>query len=374
MEELIRLLEEAARCGASDVHLKLGACPMLRLEGRLERLPEPLVSAALTDAWLDGLLSEAQRRNFEQGVAVDTAYQLANGERFRLAAFRQSGTPALVFRHIRQVVPPLDTLGLPEVVADLCKERTGLILITGATGSGKSTTVAAMVDEINRHQARTIATIEDPVEFLHHDVECHITQREIGLDAVDYSRALVEALRQDPDVLVIGEMRDQATINTALVAAETGHLVLSTLHTTDAVETVHRILMTYPEERQNAVRVQLAAALRAVVSQRLLARDGGKGRVPAVEVMVTTDRIRELITAPDGLPEIREAIAQGRTPYRMQTFDQSLAELVAARKVTYDEALSHATRPADFALRHSGVLDGGAEVKASPFWRTGDRK
>jgi twitching motility protein PilT len=374
MEELVSLLETAARRGASDVHLKVGACPMLRLDGRLERLPEPLVSAALAHAWIDGLLSETQRHALEQGAAVDTAYQLANGERFRVAAFRQGGSPAFVFRHIRQVVPSLDTLGLPEVVADLCKERTGLILITGTTGSGKSTTVAAMVDEINRHQARTIATIEDPVEFLHRDVECHITQREIALDAVDFNRALVEALRQDPDVLVIGEMRDQQTINTALVAAETGHLVLSTLHTTDAVETVHRILMTYPEEHQNAVRVQLAAALRAVVSQRLLARDGGKGRVPAVEVMLATDRIRELITAPNRLPEIREAISQGRTPYRMQTFDQSLADLLAAGKVAYDEALKHATRPADFALRHKGVVDGAAEVKASPFWRTGDRK
>jgi twitching motility protein PilT len=373
METLIHVLQAAASRGASDVHVKVGSAPVLRLDGRLERLSDPLVSDGLARTWLEGLLSPVQRDAFEHGAAVDMAYQLPEGERFRVAAFRQAGTPAFVFRHIREAVPPLSTLGLPPVVSDLCGERSGLILITGATGSGKSTTVAAMVDEINRNQARTIATIEDPVEFLHHDVQCHVTQREIGLDATDYGRALVEALRQDPDVLVIGEIRDQQTINTALIAAETGHLVLSTLHTTDAVETVQRVIMTYPEERQNATRVQLAAALRAVISQRLVARADGTGRVPAVEVLIATDRVRELITAPDGLLVIREVIAQGQTPYRMQTFDQSLAALLEDGRVTFEEAVSHATRPADFALRHRGVVTGKDEVRSSPFWRTSDR-
>jgi twitching motility protein PilT len=374
MKTLSDLLQGAAQRGASDLHVKVGSAPALRLDGRMERLPGPQVSEELARTWLAGLLSPGQRDTFEQGLAVDLAYQLPDGERFRVVAFRQAGTPAFVFRHIRQVVPPLATLGLPPVVADLCRERAGLLLITGATGSGKSTTVAAMVDEINRHQVRTIATIEDPVEFLHRDVQCHITQREIGIDAVDYGRALVEALRQDPNVVVIGEIRDQQTINTALIAAETGHLVLSTLHTKDAVETVHRVIMTYPQERQNAARVQLAAALRAVISQRLVARADGTGRVPAVEVLMATDRIRELITAPDRLLEIREAIAHGQTPYRMQTFDQSLAALFEGGKVTFEEALSHATQPADFALRHRGVVTGKEEVSSSPFWRTSDRK
>jgi twitching motility protein PilT len=374
MQTLIDLLAGAARRGASDLHVKVGSPPIVRRDGRLERLAGPLVNEELARTWLVGLLSPVQRDAFDQGAAVDLAYQIPDGERFRVAAFRQAGTPAFVFRHIRQVIPSLATLGLPPVVTDLCRERNGLILITGATGSGKSTTVAAMVDEINRNQARTIATIEDPVEFLHRDVQCHVTQREIGLDAVDYGRALVEALRQDPDVVVIGEVRDQQTINTALIAAETGHLVLSTLHTTDAVETVQRVIMTYPQERQSAARVQFAAALRAVISQRLVARADGAGRVPAVEVLIATDRVRELITAPDGLLAIRDAIAQGQTPYRMQTFDQSLAALFEGGTVTFEEAVSHATRPADFSLRHRGVVTGKDEVRSSPFWRTSDRK
>jgi twitching motility protein PilT len=321
MEQLNQLLAAAAVDGASDLHLKVDSRPLLRVEGRLHRSQAAPIDGPTLWRWLDGLLSPSQRGAFEARRAVDLAYHHPAGQRFRVAAFWQAGGPALVFRSIRTDIPPLEELGLPAVVAELCKERAGLVLITGATGSGKSTTLAAMIDRINHTQERTISTIEDPVEFLHKDARCHITQREIGVDAVDFKTALVETLRHDPDIILVGEMRDEETIATAMLAAETGHLVLSTLHTTDATETVHRIFMTYPEGRHSAVRIQLATTLKAVISLRLVRRRDGQGRVPAVEVMMVTDRIRDLLIAPNRLSEIRQAIAEGerRTACRPST-------------------------------------------------------
>ncbi len=362
MEGLYRLLAEMVEAGASDLHLKVGAAPLVRVDGAVRPLGESTLTSAELARWVSGLLTDTQEARLDGGRAVDLAYTDAAGERFRLACFRQAGSPAFVFRHVRAQAPSLDELGLPEVVRGLCEPRAGLVLITGATGSGKSTTLAAMVNQINRSHALTITTLEDPVEILHQDEKCHITQREIGLDAVSFATGVVEALRQDPDVILIGELRDRETIATAMLAAETGHLVLSTLHTKEAAETIHRILATFPDDGRDAARVQLAACLRAVVSQRLVPRAAGEGRVPACEVMVATDHVRDLIRR-DRLHELPDAIASGRTPYQMQSFDQSLAELLADGTITFDEALAHATRPADFALRYRGVVDGGAEVE-----------
>jgi len=378
MEGLHRLLAEMVAAGASDLHLKVGAPPLVRVDGTVRANDAPPLTEAKVDGWVAGLLTEAEKARLASLRAVDLAYTDPAGERFRLALFRQAGTPAFVFRHVLAQAPSLAELDLPEVVETLCVPRAGLVVITGATGSGKSTTLAAMVDHINRSYPLAISTLEDPVEILHHDDQCHITQREIGLDAVSFATGVVEALRQDPDVILIGELRDRETIATAMLAAETGHLVLTTLHTKEAAETVHRILATFPDDGRDAARVQLAACLRAVMSQRLVPRAGGDGRVPACEVMVVTDHIRDLIRR-DRLHEIPDAIAGGRTPYGMQTFDQALAELLAAGTVTFEEALAHATRPADFALRYRGIVAGGAEVEtATPAggkdrWRGGHR-
>jgi len=378
MEGLHRLLAEMVAAGASDLHLKVGAPPLWRVDGEVRTAGDSLLTEVVVGAWVAGLLTDGEQARLEAGRAVDLAYTDPAGERFRLACFRQAGTPAFVFRHVRAEPPSLGELDLPEVVEALCAPRAGLVVITGATGSGKSTTLAAMVDHINRAFPLTIATLEDPVEILHRDVRCHITQREIGLDAASFATGVVEALRQDPDVILIGELRDRETIATAMLAAETGHLVLTTLHTKEAAETVHRILATFPDDGRDAARVQLAACLRAVVSQRLVPRAEGDGRVVACEVMVVTDRIRDLIRR-DRLHEIPDVIATGRTPYQMQTFDQALAELLAAGTITFDEALAHATRPADFALRYRGIVDGGEEVEAATpnggkdRWRGGHR-
>jgi len=370
MEHLHRLLAEMVAAGASDLHLKVGAPPLLRVDGTVRAVDAPPLAEAEVDRWVAGLLTEAETARLDSLRAVDLAYTDPAGERFRLACFRQAGTPAFVFRHVRALAPSLEELDLPEVVEALCVPRAGLVIITGATGSGKSTTLAAMVDHINRAYPLAIATLEDPVEILHRDDKCHITQREIGLDAASFATGVVEALRQDPDVILIGELRDRETITTAMLAAETGHLVLTTLHTKEAAETVHRILATFPDDGRDAARVQLAACLRAVVSQRLVPRAGGDGRVPACEVMVVTDHIRDLIRR-DLLHEIPDTIASGRTPYGMQTFDQALADLLAAGAVTFEEALAHATRPADFALRYRGIVAGSEEVKPGSAGRGG---
>jgi len=368
MEHLHRLLAEMVVAGASDLHLKVGAPPLVRVDGTVHAIDAPPLAEAEVDRWVAGLLTEGSEARLNSLRAVDLAYTDPAGERFRLACFRQAGTPAFVFRHVLAQAPSLAELDLPEVVEALCVPRAGLVVITGATGSGKSTTLAAMVDHINRAYPLAITTLEDPVEILHRDHKCHITQQEIGLDAASFASGVVEALRQDPDVILIGELRDRETIATAMLAAETGHLVLTTLHTKEAAETVHRILATFPDDGRDAARVQLAACLRAVVSQRLVPRADGDGRVPACEVMVVTDRIRDLIRR-DLLHEIPDAIASGRTPYGMQTFDQALAELLAAGAVTFEEALAHATRPADFALRYRGIVGGGEEVEPGPRGR-----
>ncbi|MCB9557227.1 MAG: type IV pilus twitching motility protein PilT [Deltaproteobacteria bacterium] len=351
-----RVLAAAQRLGASDIHLKVGLPPIFRIKGDLRTVRDvPAIDLESLEAFSEHIMSERQRGEFEKFHETDLAYTSPNGHRFRTNVFMQRGTLGMVLRLIPPEVPPFQTLGLPSVVTSLADEQRGLVLVTGVTGSGKSTTLAAMLDHINRTRAYHIVTIEDPIEYAFSDRRSVINQRELGLDTTSFGRALRAALRQDPDVILVGEMRDMETIEIALLAAETGHLVLSTLHTTDAVETVNRIVSVFPGEKQTQARLQLASALRGVVSQRLLPRADGKGMAPAVEVLVNTARVRELIEEPQRTVEIHEAIAEGRNPYGMITFDQSLTELVQRQVVTYETALKNASNPDDFALYFSGI-------------------
>ena len=360
--EISDLLAFSVKNKASDLHLSSGLPPMIRVHGDIRRINVPVLSHTEVHGMVYDIMNDGQRKTYEENLEVDFSFEIPNLARFRVNAYVQNRGAAAVFRTIPSKVLSLEELKCPEIFKEISDQPRGIVLVTGPTGSGKSTTLAAMVDHINHNNPLAITTLEDPVEILHHDALGHITQREIGLDATSFATGVVEALRQDPDVILIGELRDRETIATAMLAAETGHLVLTTLHTKEATETVQRILATFPDDGRNGARVQLAACLRAVVSQRLIPRAGGAGRVPACEVMVVTDRIRDLIRR-DLLHEIPDAIASGRTPYGMQNFDQALAELLAAGTITFDEALAHATRPADFALRYRGIVSGGEEVE-----------
>ena len=331
----------------------------------------PPINEELLYAFIKNAMNERQSKEWEKYHECDLAYTTKENVRFRANVFTRSGMPGLVLRMIPAEIPAFETLGLPDVVLKLANETRGLVLVTGITGSGKSTTLAAMVDSINRHRACHIVTVEDPVEFMFTDRRSVVNQRELGMDTTSFSRALRAALRQDPDVVLVGEMRDLETIETALLAAETGHLVLSTLHTTDAVETVNRIIGAFPKDQQQQIRMQLGSALKGVISQRLLPQADGRKMTPAVEVMVNTARVRELIEDPTRNIEIRQAISEGRNPYGMMTFDQCLIDLVRKRLVTYETALRNSTNADDFALVFRGISGGGSsmdEGEDNPDW------
>ena len=354
--ELNEILTIALRGGASDIHLKAGLPPMFRVDGQLvplkdgKRLPPEEVARMAF-----GIMNEFQKEKFKNSNEVDLAYGVPGLGRFRVNVFQQRGTIGAVLRVIPFKIMSIKELQLPPVLEKIALEERGLILVTGTTGSGKSTTLAAMIDHINSSETNHIITIEDPIEFLIRDKRSIINQREVGVDTMSFSQALKSALRQDPDVILVGEMRDVETIETAMHAAETGHLVMSTLHTLDATETINRIISTFPPHQQKQVRIQLGSVLRGVVSQRLVPRADGKGRVAAVEIMKATARIKEMIEDKDRTKEIADAIAQGHVSYGMQTFDQSLMSLVRANLVTYQEALRQASNPDDFALRFQGI-------------------
>ncbi|WP_224243383.1 type IV pilus twitching motility protein PilT [Hyalangium gracile] len=365
--ELNEILQIALRGGASDIHLKAGLPPMFRVDGSLvplkdgKRLPPEEVARMAF-----GIMNEFQKEKFKASNEVDLAYGVPGLGRFRVNIFQQRGTIGAVLRVIPFKVMTIKDLLLPPILEKIVGEERGLILVTGTTGSGKSTTLAAMIDHINANETNHIMTVEDPIEFLIRDKRSIINQREVGVDTLSFSQALKSALRQDPDVILVGEMRDYETIETALHAAETGHLVMSTLHTLDATETINRIVSAFPPHQQKQVRLQLAAVLKAVVSQRLIPRADGKGRVAAVEVLRVTARVRELIEDKDRTKEIHDAISQGFDTYGMQTFDQSLMGLVRNGLVSYEEAHRQATNPDDFALRFSGV-SGTADSKWDNF-------
>jgi twitching motility protein PilT len=354
--ELNEILKIALKGGASDIHVKSGLPPMFRVDGALvplkngERLmPEDIQKMAYA------IMNPLQKQRFDEVREVDLAYGIAGLGRFRVNVFQQRGSVGIVFRVIPFGVKSIEQLHLPKVIETIAIEQRGLILVTGTTGSGKSTTLAAMIEYINANRTCHIMTIEDPIEFLIRDRRSIVNQREIGVDTQSFSMALRAALRQDPDVILVGEMRDFETIETAITAAETGHLVMSTLHTLDATETINRIISVFPPYQQKQIRLQLSSILRAVVSQRLVPRADGKGRVPALEVLVSTARIRECIADKDRTKEIHDAISKGYTTYGMQTFDQSLMHLVKQGLVTYEEALKHVSNPDDFALRFRGI-------------------
>jgi len=354
--ELNEILAVAVKAKGSDIHIKTGLPPIVRIDGRLHPIPNaPRLSPELVGAMADSLMNDRQRRKFEESWEVDLAYAVPGMGRFRVSVYRQRGTIAMVFRAISVVIPTLDGLNLPPVIKQICQEERGLVLVTGTTGSGKSSTLAAMIDFINQNRTSNIITVEDPVEFLHRDNKSIISQREVGSDTQSFANALKGALRQDPDVILVGEMRDLETIETAMTAAETGHLVMSTLHTMDAAETINRIIGVFPPYHQRQVRIQLAGVIKGVISQRLVPKADGKGRVPAVEVMLGTGRIRECIDDENKTRQLHDAIAQGFITYGMQTFDQSLMKLFSSKMITYEEALRQSSNPDDFALKVSGI-------------------
>src|SRR5262245_24979937 len=350
------LLKVAVEHGDSDLHLKVGSYPMMRVRGAL--------SPATSDKRLDhedvvamsaAIMSTHQRQKFKDAQEVDLAYSVPGLGRFRCNVFQQRGTVGLVLRVIPVKIMTVRELGLPVVLERISNEQRGLILCTGTTGSGKSTTLAAMIDYINAQRCEHIITIEDPIEFMHRDKKSIVNQREVEVDTRSFAAALRSALRQDPDVILVGEMRDYETIETAITAAETGHLVLSTLHTLDATETVNRIISVFPPHQQKQIRLQLSGVLKAVISMRLVPRADGHGRVPAAEVMIATPFIRDCIINKDKTKLIHEAIAAGVSQYGMQTFDQSIFQLYKKELITYDEALRRASNPDEFKLKIQGI-------------------
>ncbi len=350
------ILKMAGERKASDVHLKVGAHPVMRIDGKLQVMTEfKRLMQEDTIAMAFSLMSSRQKERFKHQLEIDIAYSVPGLGRFRCNIFQQRGSVGLVLRLIPARIQTFKELMLPPVLEKICEEQRGLVLVTGTTGSGKSTTLAAMIDYINTRRIEHIMTIEDPIEFLHRDKKSIINQREVDVDTKGFSTALRSALRQDPDVILVGEMRDYETIETALLAAETGHLVLSTLHTLDATESINRIISVFPPHQQKQIRIQLAAVLKAIVSMRLLPRADGLGRVPAVEVLISTPYIRDCVETKEKTKLIRDAIAQGTSQYGMQTFDQSLYLLYKNGLITLEEAMRRATNPDEFRLRIQGI-------------------
>ena len=350
------LLKIAVERGASDLHIKVGSYPMIRVRGTLEPATvEKRLDHEDVVAMSAAVMSTIQREKFKDAQEVDLAYSVAGLGRFRCNVFQQRGTVGLVLRVIPMAIRTIDELGLPPVLKKIAEEERGLVLVTGTTGSGKSTTLAAMVDHINSTRCAHVMTVEDPIEFLHRDNRSIINQREVAVDTRSFAYALRSALRQDPDVILVGEMRDFETIETGLLAAETGHLVFSTLHTLDATETITRIIAVFPPHQQKQVRLQLASVLKAVVSQRLLPKANGEGRAPAVEVMISTAFIRDCIVDKEKTSLVHGAIAAGTSQYGMQSFDQSIFGLFSQGLVSYEEALRWASNVDEFKLKVQGI-------------------
>ena len=374
-----KIIKAAVDRGASDLHIKAGDVFRARIDGKLVPLTKQRLTPEQTKAIaLQFIPSAEDKARIDKILDYDCSWGAPGIGRFRVNILRQRSSFMIVMRVIPFEVPTFEQLKLPPVLASVAAAERGMILVTGVTGSGKSSTMAAMIDQINRTQQKHVVTLENPIEFLHRDINCSITQREIGTDTESFRTGLRAALRQDPDVVLIGELRDAETIDTAMKAAETGHLLVSTLHTPDATTTISRVIAMFPPEEQDIVRIRMADALHAVISQRLLRRKDGHGRVAALEIMIVTSTIKDLILDPNRTSEIREFIAEGKEQYGMQTFDQHLQELVTQDIVEYDHALANSTNPSDFELqmktfrrrsRMSSKAKGPAEVgsgKAPP--------
>jgi twitching motility protein PilT len=361
--DLDHALRYLIAAGGSDLHLKVPSYPLIRLHGDLEPIAgtERLYPEDTRSALAQMLLDPAKIAEFEAENEVDFSHSVEGLGRFRVNSFLQRGSVSIVMRAIPVMIKSVDELGLPEAVTNLADEERGIILLTGTTGSGKSTTLAAMIDHMNRTMRKHIVTIEDPIEFLHRDRNCIINQREVGQDTASFRRALRRVLRQDPDVILVGEMRDEETVQTALSAAETGHLVLSTLHTVDAPETVNRIIDFFPPHQQQQARAMIASTLKGIVSQRLVRTTDGNGRVACCEILVMTGRVHDMILDPRLTGQLAEVVAEGGY-YGMQTFDQHLLKLLQSGRITYEEAMRAATSPHDFKLM---VVAGGPIADAS---------
>jgi twitching motility protein PilT len=348
---MIDILRGAIKRGASDIHIKAGDFVRARIKGELVPITKQVVPPTQARQIALQLLPEWERPNIDRLRDYDCAWGAPNVGRFRVNVFRQRGTMGVILRVIPIEVPTLKDLELPPALAGIAESRDGMVLVTGVTGSGKSTSLAAMLDHVNHSQARHVVTLEDPIEFLHKDNKSSLTQRQVGSDTESFKVGLRAALREDPDVILVGEMRDTETIDIALKAVETGHLLLSTLHTQDSVRTLSRIIAFFPPEEQEMIRVRLAESIEAVISQRLVPRKDGRGRVAAVEIMIATQTIRDLILDPDRTGEILDLIADGRQQYGSQTFDQHLMDLVNDDIVDFDVAKRASTNPSDFELK-----------------------
>ena len=363
MKPIDDLLSDMMARNASDLHIKAGSPPVIRVDGELLLLDEPPLTPEDTKDVAASIMTDKQIRRFSEHNEIDFAYSAPTLGRFRVNVFRQRGSISVAMRQVTTRIPSFEELHLPEIIKRLALEPRGLVLVTGTTGSGKTTTLAAMIDHINNTMRRHIVTVEDPIEVLHKDKKSIINQREIGLDTDSYASALKYVLRQDPDDILIGEMRDPETVAAALTAAQTGHFVMSTLHTIDATETINRVIDFYPPYQQQQARIMLAATLRGIISMRLLPAVGG-GLVPAVEALVMTGTIREYILDPEQTHKIRDAMNEGEY-YGMQTFDQSLYFLLGQGLITEDEALLWATNVGEFKLRLEGVMGSSDMAKSN---------
>ncbi len=364
--DLDRFLRYLVETGGSDLHIKGGATPRIRIDGRINNLSREIISPQAVEELADMMMSDTDRERFRQDQEVDFIYEVARLGRFRINVYRQMMGLAIAIRHVRIKIPTFEDLNLPQVLYSLISRPRGMVLVTGAAGSGKSTTLAAMIETLNRTAQLNIITIEDPVEFSFKEKKCTIQQREVGHHTPSWSEALRRIMRQDPDVIMLGEIRDAETMVTALNAANTGHLVLATMHTMDATQTINRVLAFMSTESMNEVRYLLSATLVGVVSLRLLPLSGGPGRIPAVEVLIATETVRKMLLDPEATLNIRHVIADGFSQYGMQTFDQSLMRHYRSGKISIDEALKYATSPTDFRIKARGI-DGQTGLDWSGF-------
>jgi len=353
---LKQMLEEMLSSKASDLHLRVGVKPYLRADGVLRSIADEPITPQSMEEIMKQILTEEQEKRFSQRNELDLALSVSKMGRFRINFYRQRGTVGVAIRSVNTIIPSFEELNLPPVLKKLAENRRGLIILTGTTGSGKSTTLATMIDHINSTRGENILTVEDPIEYIHRNKKSIVAQREVGGDTESFVTALRHALRQDPDVILVGEIRDLETMSIALTAADTGHLVLTTLHTLNSVETVNRIISFFPPHQHQQIRLLLSATLKGIVCQRLLPRCDAPGRVPAVEVLVGTGLVKEYLVDPMKTPLIVELIESGATQYGMQSFDQSIMNIYKKGMISYEEALTQATNADDFELRVKGIV------------------
>ncbi|UCE67912.1 MAG: type IV pilus twitching motility protein PilT [Candidatus Zixiibacteriota bacterium] len=350
-----QMIQEMLDKNASDLHLRVGLRPTIRNDGRLQSIEDQILLHDEMDKILSQILNDDQKTRFHQKREMDLALSVSKMGRFRINLYKQRGTIGIAIRRVNTKVPTFEELNLPEVIKNIAGNKRGLVIVTGTTGSGKSTTLASMVEHINENRAENILTIEDPIEYIYRDKKSIISQREVGGDTESFAAALRYAFRQDPDIILVGEIRDADTMSIALTAADTGHLVLTTLHTLNTIETISRIISFFPPHQHQQIRLLLGGTLKSIICQRLLPRADGPGRVPAVEVLVTSASVREAIVNPEKTNAIMDLVESGSIQYGMQSFDQSIMKLYRSGLISYEEALSQCSNPDDFDLRVKGI-------------------